>query len=68
MPTLWRLLALAWLGGMASPALADDPATIGEMNADGTSASISASAEEETGEVGIAGAKPVTSEGTKTAG
>lgn len=25
MRTLWRALALAWLGGIASPGLADDP-------------------------------------------
>ena len=24
MPSLWRVLALAWLGGVASPALTDD--------------------------------------------
>jgi hypothetical protein len=27
MANLWRVLALAWLGGIASPALTDDTAT-----------------------------------------
>ncbi|MDE2229695.1 MAG: hypothetical protein KGL11_11730 [Alphaproteobacteria bacterium] len=30
MANLWRVLAIAWLGGVASPALMDEPATVGD--------------------------------------
>ncbi len=66
MSTLWRLLALAWLGGMASPALADDPATIEDMSADGACASLSASLEDESGDVGITEPRPLKSASSKT--
>ena len=29
MASLWRVLALSWLGGVASPLMLDDPAIVG---------------------------------------
>ncbi len=31
MANLWRVLAIAWLGGLASPALMDEPATVADI-------------------------------------
>ena len=32
MQSLWRAMALAWLGGLASPALTQDPASVDKIS------------------------------------
>lgn len=44
MATLWRVLALAWLGGVGSPALGNDPAMVEPIAAVAASPSASRAA------------------------